>query len=471
MTTRSINDNVVEIRKSNQYIGAIIASLGGFTLGVSLGWNSSAGEVFRNHLDATSAEIGLIGGILNAGAFVGALLAPFVVKWCTRTTAMFGTMPVLALGWTFICVAGQQAILLMIGRVICGVTSGVFCVLTPLYVAEVADKKIRGRLLSFFQVFINLGIMYAFLVAHVIGEQETVWKYSSICGIACFSIGLAKLLPESPFYYLSRNDEINAEKSLRWYRGNTSDIEHEVSEMKRLVRMTQPKKSCFKLIKNHRVLRSFVACLGVVLGHQLSSVNVMIFYALTLFNTIGSGELTGSEQTLLVASVQILASLVATFLVDMLGRRILLAVSTLLMGLFLILLGWFFSLRDEDPEYEEIYSWMSPAWIILFFGAFNIGLGPISWSLLGDVLPLEVRLPVAAGVVSLGWLVSLIATLTFDEMIIALGTTKAMWLSAGICWLTTLFSAIVVKDSTGKSLIEIQEEHFGQESDRAVEGT
>lgn len=76
-----------------------------------------------------------------------------------------------------------------------------------------------------------------------------------------------------------------------------------------------------------------------MLGQQLSGVNIMIFYALTLFNTIGSGELTGNEQTLVVGAVQILASLLAAFLVDLLGRRILLTVSTLLMGLSLMLLG------------------------------------------------------------------------------------------------------------------------------------
>ncbi|XP_031833976.2 facilitated trehalose transporter Tret1 [Nomia melanderi] len=470
MTSRSINDNVVEIRKSNQYLGAFFASLGGFTLGVSMGWYSSAGQVFKNHLEASSTEIGLIGVSLNAGACVGAILAPFAAAKFARTTTMLAAMPVLAAGWTFICFAGQRVMFLMIGRAICGISGGVFCVLTPLYVAEVADKKIRGRLLSFFQVFVNVGIMYAFLVAHAISEQETIWKYSSICGIACFSIAPAKLLPESPFYYLSRNDEINAEKSLRWYRGDTHDVQHEISEMKRLSLVTQRGKVNLNMLKNGRVLRSFAACLGVMLSRQLNGVNVMIFYALTLFNTIGSGELTGSEQTLLVGCVQILASLLAAFLVDILGRRILLAVSTLLMGLFLILLGWFFSLRDADPEYEDIYFWMSPAWIILFFAAFNIGLGPISWSLLGDALPVELRLPVAAGVVCLGWLVSLMATLTFDEMIITLGATKAMWLSAAMCWLTTLFCAIFVKDTAGKSLIEVQEQ-FRVESDRGIEET
>lgn len=113
---------------------------------------------------------------------------------------------------------------------------------------------------------------------------------------------------------------------------------------------------------------------------------------------------------------------------------------------------------------------MSPTWITLIFAAFNLGLGPISWSLLGDTLPEELKTSVVSMAVAFGWLISMMGTLTFDEMIISLGSTKVMWLSAAICWLIALFCAIVVKDNTGKSLIEIQEE-FRIESNGGLEET
>ena len=78
----------------------------------------------------------------------------------------------------------------------------------------------------------------------------------------------------------------------------------------------------------------------------------MIFYALILFDTSGSGELTGSEQTLVIGAVQILVSLLAAFLVDVLGRRILLTLSSLLMGLFLILLGKYHSQMYDVAKSE-----------------------------------------------------------------------------------------------------------------------
>ncbi|XP_076396262.1 facilitated trehalose transporter Tret1 isoform X2 [Megachile rotundata] len=438
MTSASIN--VTEIRKLNQYLGAFVASLGGFALGVSLGWNSSAIVVFKNHLDASATEIGLIGGLLNAGACLGAILVPFLLGKIPPTTLMFSMIHVLAVGWILICIADHKAILFIIGRVICGISSGIFCVIVPIYIAEIACKEIRGRLLTIFHLLINCGVMYAFSMAHILEEHETVW----------------------------RNDESNAEKSLKWYRGDTYDVQHEISEMKRLVLAERSRKWSLKVIRNRRVLRSIASCIGVIVGQHVCGVNMMIFYALTLFETTGSGELTGSEQTLVVGVVQILATLLVTFLVDILGRRILLTLSTMLMGVFLILLGWFFSLREADPEYDDIYFWMPPAWIILFFAAFNLGLGPIAWTFLGDTLPIELRTPVTSFAVTLGWLISLMATLTFEEIFISVGGTKIMWLSAAGCWLVALFCAILVMDVTGKSLVEVQQ-RFATESQGETE--
>ncbi|KOX75768.1 Facilitated trehalose transporter Tret1 [Melipona quadrifasciata] len=315
------------------------ASLGGFALGISLGWNSRASVVLKNYLDATATEIGLIGGILNGGICVGAMSMPFVASRVSRTKIMFWTMPVLLITW-FLMISHrrQKVTLLLIGRFLCGICGGASCVLTPIYVAEIASKEIRGRLLAFFQLLLNCGVMYAFYVAHAIDEVKTVWRYSAICGFACLSIAPAILLPESPLHYLSKDDELSAEKSLRWYRGDTYDVQHEISETKRLVLAARSTKISVKLLKNRRVLRSIATCFGVVVGQHVCGVNMMIFYALTLFDTSGSGELTGSEQTLVVAAVQILVSLSVAFLVDLLGRRILLTLSSLLMGLFLILL-------------------------------------------------------------------------------------------------------------------------------------
>lgn len=133
--------------------------------------------------------------------------------------------------------------------------------------------------------------------------------------------------------------------------------------------------------------------------------------------------------------------------------------------------GWFYEVRDRDPEYDDIYFWMPPTWTTLFLAAFNMGVGPISWALLGDAFPMEIRVTAVACVAALNWLLSLIATMTFGEMLDVLGVQKTLWLFAGFCWLAGAFCALFVKDTRGCSLAKIQEsfaiEDRRAEADRA----
>ena len=131
----------------------------------------------------------------------------------------------------------------MIGRSICGFCGGIFCVLTPLYIAEIADKEIRNRLLTFFQLLINCGILYAFLVAYLMEEHNTVWQYSSICAISCAPIALVNLLPESSLYHLSTNDESRAIRSLKWYKIKSDNLNQELEELKSLAVISK-RKAC-----------------------------------------------------------------------------------------------------------------------------------------------------------------------------------------------------------------------------------
>jgi len=101
---------------------------------------------------------------------------------------------------------------------------------------------------------------------------------------------------------------------------------------------------------NRHIVRSFFMCLFAFLSQQMSGVNVMIFHALVLFNLSGSGNMTGSEETLVIGALQILSCFLAMCLINILGRRILLVVSVTLMGLFSILLGKRLLVVDPIPS-------------------------------------------------------------------------------------------------------------------------
>ena len=123
---------------------------------------------------------------------------------------------------------------------ICGLVGGIFCVLTPLYIAEIADKTLRPRLLGCFQLFVNFGVMYAFLVAYVLEEHETIWRYSLVCAVACAPIALVKFLPESPIYYLMIDNANGATQSIKFYRGDKYKYQEELAGFQQLALAMKP---------------------------------------------------------------------------------------------------------------------------------------------------------------------------------------------------------------------------------------
>ncbi|XP_051171819.1 facilitated trehalose transporter Tret1-like [Leptopilina boulardi] len=442
-----------------QYFGALLASFGGFALGVSIAWNSSVSYQL-NDTGATIFEIGFIGFILNIGACFGSICAPFILKIFGFTNGMFLMVPLFLIGWSFISFSRTKIIYMLIGRLICGICGGILCVLTPIYIGEIADKEIRNRLLTFLHLLINCGIMYAFVIDYFMEEHKIIWQYSLICSISCAPIAFIIFLPESSFYYLTKNDEIMAKKSLQRYRNNFDDFSEELEELKSLATIYKSKVSS-SIFKNIKVWRSFSATIVSILTHQFSLINVIIFYAFSIFELkYPSGDFDTNETILIIGSVQIAASVLAIILIDLIGRRKLLIFSSMFMGIFLALLGWFMKLQKENIEYSDKYYWVPLTCICLYFASFNCGIGPLAWTLHADSFPVEMKLIGSSVVVFLSWSMSLIAILILYMLIVFYDAVTTVFIFASFSWIGSIFLFFLIRETKGKSLANIQLE-FG----------
>ncbi|KAL2745730.1 facilitated trehalose transporter Tret1 [Vespula maculifrons] len=453
---RRLKDNL-RIKSFNQHLGAIVVSLGGFTLGVSLGWCSSVTEGMRIRLIATLTELGLIGNILNIGACFGVIFAIWIFKFHHWISGLIKIL-LYVIGWSVISLGNENIGMIIAGRFVCGISGGMSCLLVPLFISEIADQKTRNRLLTLFQLLINCGIMYAFLMAHVLDGGNKIWRYSSSCGASCILLVLLRFIPATPLHHLAKENESQAKNSLRWYRQNENENDYEMEELQRLAILRRTAKVSISPMKSPRVLHSFLMCFGVMTIYQFSGFGTFITYALIIFETQGSGLLNASELTLVVGLAQILSCLLAYTLIDVLGRRILLTISSAFMGLFLALLGWFFDKRLEDPEYDDWYWWMPPAWISLYFISLNLGVAPISWALLADSFPQRIKLLGAGFAAISNWILSILAMIVFGSLQTDDNIRKVVWLFAIVCWFGAIFSAVLVKDNGRKSLNEIEKD-------------
>ena len=109
-----------------------------------------------------------------------------------------------------------QAPLYMVGRFITGMMGGAFSLTAPAYTAEISEKEIRGRLGSYFQLMVTIGILFVYAV----GSDTDVFVLSVICGVVPLLFGaIFWFMPETPLYLLQKGQTDRAQKSLQWFRG------------------------------------------------------------------------------------------------------------------------------------------------------------------------------------------------------------------------------------------------------------
>lgn len=136
----------------------------------------------------------------------------------------------------------------------------------------------------------------------------------------------------------------DARNSLHWLRGSTSDVEYELEAIQDNFEMSSQQSSSIRDIFTRRHIRPFLLCMGLMLVQQLSGINAVIFYTVSIFEMSGS-TISGHVSTIIVGVVNLLATFVANALIDKLGRKILLYVSSSLMIVSLVALGTFFCIK------------------------------------------------------------------------------------------------------------------------------
>ncbi|XP_063595968.1 facilitated trehalose transporter Tret1-like [Penaeus indicus] len=445
-----------------QYFTAFSATMGALAMGAVLGYSSPAGPLLMSNATAgpvhlTKAQNSFFSSSMNLGALAGGPIGGVCLNKLGRRGTMLTSVVPFVGGWLLIAFA-QNFAMLMTGRIITGFCAGITSLVVPTYIGEFASPDIRGTLGSGFQLMVTIGVVYAYAIGAVV---KTWQMLAGLCIIpVLIYFVMVFFAKESPNFLLSKGKLDKATESLQHFRGKDYNIQTELNMLQQTVEDAKRNKASFKDLLKPYILKPLLISLTLMFFQQYSGVNPVLFNLTTIFEDSGS-TISDSISSITIGVVQVLATLLATVLMDKAGRKLLLIVSASMMALSLTALGEFFYVKMEDEAWAvETLGWLPLASLIIFIAAFSIGYGPIPWLMMGELFSPNVKEAAAGLATMVNWTLSFSITLIFVPLQDAINDFGVYWLFAGVCVLNLIFSVTVVPETKGKTLEEISA-YFG----------
>ncbi|KAJ2941557.1 hypothetical protein O0L34_g14609 [Tuta absoluta] len=398
-------------------------------------------------------ESAWIGSLLTVGAIFGPFIAGFLAPRIGRKWAIMASSVPLFLGWILVAAATSVG-LIYAGRIAWGVGVGMLFTVSPMYCAEIATDDSRGALGSFLQAFITLGFLLVYGIGPYISYSATA--YVGVAFVAVFCVAFF-FMPESPFYHLQKSDKEAAAACLMTLRGKSrAGVESEILSMEADVKASMAKTASVADVFRGSNFKAFYISCALVFFQQFSGINAVLFYMGTIFKAAGS-SLDPSIATIIIGAVQVVASLITPLVVDRLGRKILLLISTCGTTIGLGLLGMYFILDANDSPVAETLSFLPILSLVLFILTYCWGLGPLPWAVMGELFPMEVKAVAAPIATAFCWILSFLVTRYFEPIALAVGMYTAFWIFGVCCAVGFFFVLFFVPETKGKSFNEIQD--------------
>lgn len=265
-------------------------------------------------------------------------------------------------------------------------------------------------------------------------------------------------VPESPRWLAKMGMTEEFEASLQVLRGFDTDISVEVNEIKRSVASTSKRSTIrFAELKRKRYWFPLMVGIGLLMLQQLSGINGVLFYSSNIFASAGLSS--SNIATFVLGVIQVIATGVTTWLVDKAGRRVLLIISSSAMTVSLFLVALAFYLEGVISKDSRLYSMvaiLSVIGLVAMVIAFSLGLGPIPWIIMSEILPVNIK-GLAGSIATLAnWMTSWAITMTANLLM--------TWSSGGtftiycvVSAFTVVFVSLWVPETKGRGLEEIQQ--------------
>ena len=422
------------------YFICLVSAMGGLLFGYD--WVVIGGAKPFYELYFGIGDSPLMQGVAMTTALVGCLAGAMVAG---AAADRYGRKPLLTVAAVLFTVSAiatglfNDFTLFNVARFVGGIGIGVASALSPVYIAEVSPKEIRGRMVSMNQMAIVIGILAAQIVNMLLAKDTGVaesqawnrewgwrWMFWAETLPAALFLVMSFMIPESPVFV-----------QLKKARG--SNMMKERSEQAGLKELLQPKYS-----------RMLLLGLIVAVFQQWCGTNVIFNYAQEIFTGAGF-DVDGMFINIVITGIaNVIFTLVALYVIERWGRRTLILIGAGGLGLIYLTLGTCY--------YMQVTGVMMVALVVAAISVYAMTLGPVTWTLLAEIFPNRIR-GVAMGVCTFAlWVGCCTLTFSFPSMNASLGSSGTFWAYSLICICAFAYLWRNCPETKGKSLEELEKE-------------
>ncbi len=424
-------------------VGALGGLLFGFDTAVIAGTTQQLTEVF--HLTAVTLGMTLFIGL--AGTVIGAMCSGIVGQKLGGREAL-RIMAVLYTVSSIGCAISWNWDALMVSRFIGGLGIGGSSVLGPVYIAELAPPKWRGRMVGLFQINIVVGILLAYLSNYIIttmnlGVLQWRWEFGVAVVPSTIFLILLYGIPRSSRWLVTTNRTLEARHVLEMM--GSPDSEEELREIIESIHLERGEKQ--ESLFQRRYSAPIFLAITIGIFNQVSGINAILYYSNYIFASAGFSSTSAALQTVGIGLVNLLATFLGMSLIDKVGRKTLLLIGAVGMALALAGTAAIFSANTH----QGALIWL----LVMFIVFFAISQGSVIWVYLAEVFPTRVRSKGQSLGSSSHWIMNSLIAGTFPYVAAKSHAAPFVFFSAMMV-LQFLVVAFLYPETKGKSLEAIQ---------------
>jgi len=443
---------------------ALTVALGGFLMGFDASVISGVVTFIEPEFDLTKIELGWAVASLTLTATLAMMVAGPLSDRLGRRPVLVVAAVLFAISAVTSAVA-PSFIALVAARMLGGFGVGAALIIAPMYIAEIAPASMRGRMVSFNQLNIVIGISAAFFTNYLIlrlGRSDLSWvqalrfdewNWRWMLGVealpAVFYFLALFAVPESPRWLAMNGKDEEARRVLEKV-SDSAQAERDLQAVKASLRAEQStERAALGELFRPAMRRVLLIATSVAILQQITGINSVFFYAPMIFEQSGIGTDASFMQAVLVGLVNLVFTVLAILLVDRLGRRPLLIAGLTGIAACMLLISYGFASEETNPM-------IILAGILGFVASFAFSLGPVMWVLFSELFPNRVRGLAISFVGLINSSVSFLVQLVFPWELEKLGNSVTFLIYGLFAIIGLVIVMRLMPETKGKSLEELE---------------